>query len=184
MVVDPADDASSDARAVASAAEIQLYDSTSPFAYEHWALVGLEREGEMFSASKTLSDNLTAVFAASLVVGLLIAVVAAWLSSSRLRHLMSEVRAAQPEQPIAFTPTGIVEVDELSEAIESMGEEVAMTASRYRASCACPTAASAPSSTATKQMSSPLPTGSSPRCRRWNLLIPRTSIRSALRRGR
>ena len=43
---------------------------------------------------------------------------------------MSEVRAAQPEQPIAFTPTGIVEVDELSEAIESMGEEVAMTASR------------------------------------------------------
>ena len=130
MVVDPADDASSDARAVASAAEIQLYDSTSPFAYEHWALVGLEREGEMFSASKTLSDNLTAVFAASLVVGLLIAVVAAWLSSSRLRHLMSEVRAAQPEQPIAFTPTGIVEVDELSEAIESMGEEVAMTASR------------------------------------------------------
>ena len=84
----------------------------------------------MFSASKTLSDNLTAVFAASLVVGLLIAVVAAWLSSSRLRHLMSEVRAAQPEQPIAFTPTGIVEVDELSEAIESMGEEVAMTASR------------------------------------------------------
>ena len=102
QVVDPADDASSDARAVASAAEIQLYDSTSPFAYEHWALVGLEREGEMFSASKTLSDNLTAVFAASLVVGLLIAVVAAWLSSSRLRHLMSEVRAAQPEQPIAF----------------------------------------------------------------------------------
>ena len=130
MVVEAADAASSDERAVAGASEIQLYDSTSPFAHEHWALVGLEREGELFSASKALSENLAAVFIASVVIGLVVAVVAAWVSSSRLRNLMSEVRAAQPEQPIAFTPTGIVEVDELSEAIESMGTEVALTASR------------------------------------------------------
>ena len=129
MVVDPTDP-SSDARAIAGASEIQLYDSTSPFADDHWALVGLEREDELFSASKSLAGNLATVFVISLVVGLVIAVITAWVSSSRLRHLMSEVRAAQPEQPIAFTPTGIVEVDELSEAIESMGTEVALTASR------------------------------------------------------
>ena len=129
MAVEPVD-ASSDARAIAGATEIQLYDSTSPFADEHWALVGLEREDELFSASKSLAGSLATVFIASLVVGLVIAVITAWVSSSRLRHLMSEVRAAQPEQPIAFTPTGIVEVDELSEAIESMGNEVALTASR------------------------------------------------------
>lgn len=129
MAVEPVD-ASSDARAIAGATEIQLYDSTSPFADEHWALVGLEREDELFSASKSLAGSLATVFVASLVVGLVIAVITAWVSSSRLRHLMSEVRAAQPEQPIAFAPTGIVEVDELSEAIESMGNEVALTASR------------------------------------------------------
>lgn len=129
MAVEPVD-ASSDARAIAGATEIQLYDSTSPFADEHWALIGLEREDELFSASKSLAGSLATVFIASLVVGLVIAVITAWVSSSRLRHLMSEVRAAQPEQPIAFTPTGIVEVDELSEAIESMGNEVALTASR------------------------------------------------------
>lgn len=129
MAVEPVD-ASSDARAIAGATEIQLYDSTSPFADEHWALVGLEREDELFSASKSLAGSLATVFIASLVVGLVIAVITAWVSSSRLRHLMSEVRAAQPEQPIAFAPTGIVEVDELSEAIESMGNEVALTASR------------------------------------------------------
>ena len=130
MVVNPAEASSSEERAIAGATEIKLYDSTSPFASEHWALVGLEREDELFSASNALARNLTAVFVASLVVGLLIAVITAWVSSSRLRHLMAEVRAAKPEQPIAFTPTGIVEVDELSEAIESMGTEVASAASR------------------------------------------------------
>lgn len=130
LMVNPIEGSSSDERAVAAATEIQLYDSTSPFASEHWALVGLEREDELFSASKALAGSLGTVFVVSLVVGLVIAVATAWVSSSRLRHLMSEVRAAQPEQPISFTPTGIVEVDELSEAIESMGTEVALTASR------------------------------------------------------
>ena len=130
MVVDPAETSSSDERAIVGAAEIKLYDSTSPFAGDHWALVGLEREDELFSASKSLAGNLTAVFIASLVVGLVIAVASAWVSSSRLRYLMTEVRAAKPEKTIAFTPTRIVEIDELSEAIETMGTEVASTASR------------------------------------------------------
>lgn len=130
MVVDATEDSSSDARAVAAAAEIKLYDSTSPFATEHWTLVGLEREDELFSASKSLAGSLATVFGMSVVVGLAVVAVSAWASSSRLRRLMSEVRAAAPEQSIAFTPTGIVEVDELSEAIGSMGTEVALTASR------------------------------------------------------
>lgn len=70
------------------------------------------------------------MFAASLVVGFAIAVLVAWISSSRLRRLMGEVRATQPEEPIAFTPTGIVEVDELSDAIEYLGSEVSSAASR------------------------------------------------------
>lgn len=113
-----------DTRAAASAIELKVYDSTSPFASEHWALVGLLHEHDLFSASRSLQDNLIKVFVASLVVGLVAAVLAAWLSSSRLRSLMEEVRGASPEQDLAFTRTGIVEVDELAEAIEAMGTEV------------------------------------------------------------
>ena len=43
---------------------------------------------------------------------------------------MGEVARREPEQPISFTPTGIVEVDELSESIELLGSEVASAASR------------------------------------------------------
>lgn len=129
-LVEPAADGATDGRAVIAALEIPLYDSTSPFASEHWALVGLEREDELFAASSELSENLIKVFIASLVVGLVVAVLVAWASSSRLRRLMGEVRATRPEEPIAFTPTGIVEVDELSDAIEYLGSEVSSAASR------------------------------------------------------
>lgn len=130
MIVDASADSSPSGRAIAFASELNLYDSTSPFASEHWTLIGLDREKELFSASRELSVNLTKAFVISLVVGVIIALLTAWVSSSRLRHLMREVRAARPEETIAFTPTGIVEVDELSDAIESLGSEVASAASR------------------------------------------------------
>lgn len=130
MVIEAASPSSSDRRAVASAAEIGLYDSTSPFASEHWALMGLERENDLFVASRSLFTSLVEVFAASLVIGLAVAALTAWLSSSRLRHLMAEVRTTRPEQPLSFTPTGIVEVDELADSIATLGTEVASAASR------------------------------------------------------
>lgn len=130
MMVDAASDSALDDRAVATAKELKLYDSTSPFASDHWALIGLERENELFSAPQTLSANLWKVFGLSVFIGVCIALFTAWVSSSRLRNLMREVRAARPEQPISFTPTNIVEIDELSEAIESLGCEVAASASR------------------------------------------------------
>lgn len=130
MVIDVPSDPSPDMRAAASAAEIMLYDSTSPFASEHWALVGLERQNDLFVASHSLAKSLIEVFAASLLIGLAVAALTAWLSSSRLRHLMAEVRKTKPEQPISFTPTGIVEVDELSDSIAALGAEVALSASR------------------------------------------------------
>ncbi|MEG0664800.1 bifunctional diguanylate cyclase/phosphodiesterase [Gordonibacter sp.] len=130
MMADAPAGSALDTQAVAGAKELKLYDGTSPFASEHWALVGLERESELFSASYALSSNLWKVLILSIVIGVVIALFTSWTSSSRLRNLMREVRAARPEQPISFTPTNIVEIDELSESIESLGSEVASAASR------------------------------------------------------
>ena len=128
--VEPVSDEAEGKRAVAAAAELTLYDPTSPFAAEHWALIGLESDEALFASSYALERNLLGVFGASFAIGIVIAALIAWLSSSRLRHLMKEVRAASPEQPIAFTPTGIREIDELSDAIQTLGTEVANSASR------------------------------------------------------
>lgn len=130
MVVEPASGAVVDTVAAAYAVEMPLYSSTSPFAAEHWSIIGLTPAEGLFSASKSLSDSLIKSLLISALVGIVVAFLTAWLSSSRLRHLMREVRAARPEEPISFTPTGIIQVDELSEAIESLGSEVADAASR------------------------------------------------------
>ncbi|WP_232050856.1 GGDEF and EAL domain-containing protein [Arabiibacter massiliensis] len=116
--------------AIVAATDLKLYDETSPFASEQWAVLGMESEDTLFSASYQLERNLLGVYGASLAIGVVIAVLIAWASSSRLRSLMREVRAAKPEQPISFDRTGIVEIDELSDAIQMLGSEVAVAASR------------------------------------------------------
>ncbi|MFR1638558.1 MAG: hypothetical protein ACLSVD_04890 [Eggerthellaceae bacterium] len=63
---------------------------------------------------------------------------------------MSEVRAAQPSS-LLRSSHGHRGVDELSEAIESMGEEVAMTASRLSRILRLSDRGIAPSSTATNR---------------------------------
>ena len=129
-LVRPVSEEAGGKEAVVAMSEITLYDSTSPFASEHWTLMGLESQDALFSSSTALERNLLGVFGASLLVGIVIAGLVAWISSSRLRHLMGEVRSARPEQPIEFASTGIVEIDELSDAIQTLGTEVAYSASR------------------------------------------------------
>ena len=111
--------------------EITLYDSTSPFASEHWALMGLESQDALFSSSTALERNLLGVFGASLLVGIVIA------GTGRLDILVppapphgARCVRPDPEQPLEFASTGIVEIDELSDAIQTLGTEVAYSASR------------------------------------------------------
>lgn len=128
--VSPAAGSATGNNAVASITEIGLYDATSPFANEHWALVGLESENKLFSASHVLARNMFIVFGGSLAAGLVVAFFASWAASTRMRRVMLEARTATPDQPIVFTPTGVVEVDELTDAVTALGQEVARAASR------------------------------------------------------
>lgn len=130
LEVVPPDGSSAAGPAAVSATPLELYDATSPFADERWALVGLVPDGVLFSAPDSLARNLLIVFVLSLAVGIAVAVAAAWISSSRVRLLLREMRSAEPEGPIRFTPTGIIEVDELADAVATLNSEVASVASR------------------------------------------------------
>lgn len=130
MEVLPAEGSSATAPAAASAAELKLYDSTSPFADERWVLVGMEGDDVLYAASDGLFRSLLTVFALSLAIGVVVAALAAWVSTSRMRQVMKEMRTAAPDEPIEFTPTGIREVDQLADAVSILGAEVAASASR------------------------------------------------------
>lgn len=130
LEAEPPEGSSATGPASVSATPLELYDATSPFADERWALVGLVPDGVLFSAPDSLARNLLIVFVLSLAVGIAVAVAAAWISSSRVRLLLREMRSAEPEGPIRFTPTGIIEVDELADAVATLNSEVASVASR------------------------------------------------------
>lgn len=116
--------------AILSVQEISLYNATSPFAGDHWVLIGIEQEKELFSSSKMLFQSIIGVVLISLGLGLAIAAATAWLSSSRLKLLMDQVRNTRPEDTIEFTPTQINEIDELADSIKKLGSDVVASASR------------------------------------------------------
>ncbi len=130
LEVEPPDGSSAEGSASASVTSLRLYNATSPFSDEHWVLVGLVPDSVLFSASDNLARNLLIAFVLSLGVGIAVAVVAAWISSSRVRLLLREMRTAEPEGPIRFTPTGIIEIDEIADAVAALNSEVASAASR------------------------------------------------------
>lgn len=122
--------------AVADAHAIKLYDSTSPFSSQQWYLVGLVPEDTLFKASESLESNLFAILGASFGVGILLALVTAWFSSSRLRHLMNEVRgvgearSSNSADKFVFHATGIHEIDELADSISFFGTGLAAAGQR------------------------------------------------------
>lgn len=131
-----ADDATGREAAVAASSVIKLYDSTSPFSSQQWYLVGLVPENTLFRASQSLETNLLVILGVSFGVGVLLAAVAAWFSSSRLRRLMGEVRGVgeargvDPAERFVFRETGVREIDELADSISFFGSGLASAGQR------------------------------------------------------
>ena len=117
--------------AVADASMIKLYDSNSPFSSQQWYLMGIVPEGTLFRASESLESNLFAILGASFGAGVLLAVLTAWFSSSRLRRLMDEVRgvgegrSTDEADKFVFRATGVREIDELADSISFYGTGLA-----------------------------------------------------------
>lgn len=127
FAADPLDEALSRQEGIVALSSLELYDATSPWSGEHWALVGLVPEDDLFAASGDLARNLTTVFVSSLIIGFVVAAVLAAMSSARLRALMRQMKETPRDKPVVFSSTGIIEVDQLADAVETLSAEVAET---------------------------------------------------------
>lgn len=130
------DETAGNATGIADVNQIKLYDSTSPFASQKWYLVGLVPESTLFRASEILEANIFAILGASFGAGILLAVLIAWFSSSRLRRLMHEVRGVGELSgtgsgaTFEFQETGVREIDELADSIGVLGTGLAEAGQR------------------------------------------------------
>ncbi|MEG2531284.1 MAG: GGDEF and EAL domain-containing protein, partial [Raoultibacter sp.] len=115
---------------MAHASKLSLYGENSPYAKDSWVVVGLDTRQALFSSAQWLSRSLLVSFAVSVVVGLAFAVMMGVVLTAKFSSFMQQVRNRRPNGEVAFTPTKVLELDELAGAIEALSADVVSSASR------------------------------------------------------
>ncbi|MEG0621156.1 MAG: GGDEF domain-containing protein, partial [Raoultibacter sp.] len=110
--------------------KLSLYGENSPYVKDSWVIVGLDTRQALFSSAQWLSRSLLLSFAASVVVGLAFAVLMGVVLTARFSSFMQQVRNRRPNGEVEFSPTKVLELDELAGAIEALSADVASSASR------------------------------------------------------
>lgn len=107
-----------------------LYNSNTPFENERWALIGMLDDYQLLG----FSQGIIWAIAATLVISLIIAFMAAWVANALLSRpitkLLAQLQDSELSHPLKLQKLQIFEIDELSNAIESLSVRVAREASR------------------------------------------------------
>lgn len=115
-----------------AAQNIALYSRNAPFDSDRWYLVGLARRNDLFAFSTQIRRTLTLCFIATMLIGLVGILLVSYRLSKPIHLLSDEVRMAgeQGELP-CLSRTGIREIDQFSDAIAHLQQEVMDSATRF-----------------------------------------------------
>lgn len=109
---------------VASVRELKVYSDNSPFAAQNWNLA-------CFVPSEVLSENSASVRAKlvySILLTTILAFVAVWVLvyffTRKISRLSKYVRELSPYDEIHFKPTGMLEVDDLTAAVQLLNQRL------------------------------------------------------------
>ncbi|MDR0424408.1 MAG: EAL domain-containing protein [Clostridiales Family XIII bacterium] len=105
--------------------ELELYPDGSPFADEQWSILGIQSEDALLGFSKQINTLMMTVLLASMAAGVIGIVLVANMITTPIRELASQLRSTDPNGKIRLDKLAILEIDELSESIETLSEKVA-----------------------------------------------------------
>lgn len=110
--------------------KLGLYQVNTPFEAEQWYLVGFMREDYLFS----YVDRIKQILEISLLYSVILGVIGgAWISYQMTKpviNLAKQVRETDNNEFLHLKPTGLLELDELSQAIERANKMMLDSASR------------------------------------------------------
>lgn len=110
---------------------LSLYNTNSPYADESWVVVGFMRGQDLeFFTSELYKSCLLACMISFCVLFAVILVLSRSFTHP-IRMLAKEVKSFNPNEPVKLKPTNILEIDELSKAIEELSHDVADSASSF-----------------------------------------------------
>ncbi|MEG1878071.1 MAG: EAL domain-containing protein [Pseudoflavonifractor sp.] len=109
---------------------LRLYNNNTPFEGERWALIGMMSDEHLFHTTWEISVMILLSTLVSLVIGLVMIFFASRTFTQPIAHLMDDLVASDPEQPIRLRRTNYAEIDRLSKSIEDLSDAAAESASR------------------------------------------------------
>ncbi|MDR3294217.1 MAG: EAL domain-containing protein [Clostridiales Family XIII bacterium] len=119
------ENADSEKQVYAVCQNLALYPEKSPFADEQWAVLGIQSEDALLGFSNQVKTLMLTMFFASLTVGVIGIVIVAKMITIPIGSLARQLRRKDPNKQITLDKLSILEIDELSDAIESLSAKVA-----------------------------------------------------------
>ena len=103
---------------------LELYNQSSPFYGQKWALAGIVKEDELFQFSNHVIQMLCMMFAVIIAVAVAGGFLVSRYISKPIMVLANNVQKAKPTEPLSLTLTGIQEIDILAGALERQSDRL------------------------------------------------------------
>lgn len=110
---------------------ITLYSRNAPFDTDRWYLAGIAKRSDLFAFAAQIRRTLTVCFLVTMLIGLLGILLVSYHLSKPIHLLSDEVRKAEGQGELpSLSRTGIREIDQFSNAIAHLQQEVMDSATR------------------------------------------------------
>ena len=110
--------------------ELQLYGNNQLFADEHWYIARMDYEDEIFYFYQKFIHSLLISGILVLLFGIMISIFLGRRFTAPMNNLMLKLRTSDINKHVELGQTGMLEVDELSHAIENLSCEVILNQQR------------------------------------------------------
>ena len=113
------------------AERLNIYDSNTPFAEEQWLLVGMVPCTELKSFSSHVNQSMRLAVYVAVILGLAGSFLTSYILQRPLAKVSRQMREQDPRSAVVLAPTGIREIDQMSEAIEKLSRDVIESGSKF-----------------------------------------------------
>lgn len=110
---------------------LSLYNSNTPFSGQHWALIGIADEKDVFSFSRSLRWTFVLLSGVLLLFGLTVVCGVSFKLAKPIAALSADLEQADRDKPLEFRRTGIEEIDRLTGELESLSQDVFSASQKF-----------------------------------------------------
>ncbi len=103
---------------------LRIYNSNTPFSSQEWVLAGMLPHQAMQRFTRSLMFAAMIATGIALVIGFLVCFVISYMLQRPVARLAQEMRTEDPTRTIHLSPTGILEIDQMSDEVMRLSQDV------------------------------------------------------------